>query len=230
MRNILFGLAVSAAAVTGPVAAQGPVGGYQNRGVTYRDGDEGRRSMSARIEQLRDRIETGVQSGAINRQEAMPLRSGLRSLTQLERRYSRNGLNDQETRDLQMRLRTLSQDVRRADEGGSGRYDEWDRRYGQDDDRYGDRDDRDYGAMIAAMTASGIGNLSSAAASAVSSTMSSAATPQHWKSGSARLRAYMVSRTTCASDIAIPIASTIARTVVKSIRLTRVLRRSSVFI
>lgn len=145
MRNILFGLAVSAVAVTGPVAAQEPVGGYQNRGVTYRDSDEGRRSMSARIEQLRDRIETGVQSGAINRQEAMPLRSGLRSLTQLERRYSRNGLNDQETRDLQMRLRTLSQDVRRADEGGSGRYDEWDRRYGQDDDRYGDRDDRDYG-------------------------------------------------------------------------------------
>lgn len=145
MRNILLGLAVSAAAITGPVAAQGPAGGYQNRGDMYRDSDEGRRSMSARIEQLRDRIETGVRSGAINRQEAMPLRSGLRSLTQLERRYSRNGLNDQETRDLQMRLRSLRQDVRRADEGASGRYDEWDRQSGRDDDDYTDRDDHDYG-------------------------------------------------------------------------------------
>lgn len=145
MRIFLLSLAVSAAAITGPVAAQGSNGGYQNRGDAYRDGDEGRRSMSARIEQMRDRIETGVQSGAINRQEAMPLRSGLRSLTQLERRYSRNGLNDQETRDLQMRLRSLRQDVRRADEGASGRYGEWDRQNGRDDDRYGDRDDRDYG-------------------------------------------------------------------------------------
>lgn len=144
MRLFLLSLAVSAA-VTGPVFAQSPVGGYQNRGDSYRDSDEGRRSMSAQIEQMRDRIETGVQSGAINRQEAMPLRSGLRSLTQLERRYSRNGLNDQETRDLQMRLRSLRQDVRRADEGASGRYDEWDRHDGRDDDRYGDREDYGYG-------------------------------------------------------------------------------------
>lgn len=141
MRKILLGLAVSAA----PVAAQGPAGGYENRSDTYRDSDEGRRSMPARIEQLRDRIETGIRSGTINRQEAMPLRSGLRSLTQLELRYSRNGLNDQETRDLQMRLRSLRQDVRRADEGASGRYDEWDRQSGRDDDYYTDRDDRDYG-------------------------------------------------------------------------------------
>lgn len=142
MKTLLLGLAVSAAAITAPAAAQNPNDSYQNRSGSHRDDDRERGNVSARIEQLRVRIQTGVQSGAISRQEALPLRTGLRSLTQLERRYSRNGLNDQETRDLQMRLRSLRQDVRRADQGANGRYDDWDRQNGRDDDRY---DDRDYG-------------------------------------------------------------------------------------
>ncbi len=96
--------------------------------------------MSARIEQLRERIEAGVELGAISRREAVSLRSSLRSLTQLERRYSRNGLNNEERQELQSRLRSLRQEVRQADNGAQGRYEDWDRQGGRDDDRYDDRD------------------------------------------------------------------------------------------
>lgn len=146
MKRLLLGLAISAAAITGPAAAQDSDNRYQDRPGSYRDDDGGRGNMSARIEQLRERIETGVQSGAISRREALSLRSSLRSLTQLERRYSRNGLNNEERQDLQRRLRSLRQEVRQADNGARGRYDDWDRQSGGDDDRYDDRDgDRDNG-------------------------------------------------------------------------------------
>lgn len=141
MKTLLLGLAVSAAAITGPAAAQNPNSGYQDRDGNYGEDDRGGRgNFPARIEQLRERIQAGVQSGAISRQEAAPLWSGLRSLNQLERRYSRNGLNNQERQELQTRLRSLRQDVRRADNGASGHYDAWDRDNGRDDDRYDDRD------------------------------------------------------------------------------------------
>lgn len=156
MKTLLLGLAFTAAAITGPAAAQSPNSGYQDRDGNYRDEDDrsGRGNISARIEQLRERIQAGVQSRAISRQEAAPLWSGLRSLTQLERRYSRDGLDNRERQDLQARLRSLRQDVRRADNGASGRYDAWDRDNGRGDDRYDDRnydgndrrdDDRDDG-------------------------------------------------------------------------------------
>lgn len=82
----------------------------------------------------------------------MSLRSGLRSLTQLERRYSRNGLNNGERQELQSRLRSLRQEVRQADNGARGRYDDWDREGSRDDDRYDDRDgDRDMDAYMMAI-------------------------------------------------------------------------------
>ena len=71
MKRLLLGLAISAAAITGPAAAQAPDNRYQDRPGSYRDDDGGRRNMSARIEQLRERIETGIQSGAISRREAL---------------------------------------------------------------------------------------------------------------------------------------------------------------
>lgn len=86
MKMFLLSLAISAAAITGPAAAQNPDNRYQDRPGSYRDDDGGRGNMSARIEQLRERIEAGVESGAISRREAVSLRSSLRSLTQLERR------------------------------------------------------------------------------------------------------------------------------------------------
>jgi len=145
MKRLLLGLAISAAAITGPVVAQSPDNRYQDRPGSYRDDDNGRGNISARIEQLRERIETGVQSGAISRREALSLRSSLRSLTQLERRYSRNGLTNEERQDLQSRLRSLRQEVRQVDNGAPGRYDDRGRESGRDDDRYDDRDSRQDG-------------------------------------------------------------------------------------
>ena len=139
MKRLLLGLAISAAAITGPAVAQSPDNRYPDRPGSYRDDDSGHGNMSARIEQLRERIEAGVQSGAISRREALSLRASLRSLTQLERRYSRNGLSNEERQDLQTRLRSLRQEVRQADNGARGRYDDWDRQ-GGGDDRYDDRD------------------------------------------------------------------------------------------
>lgn len=141
MNRLLLGLAISAAAITGPAAAQTPDNRYQDWPGSYRDDDDGGRgNMSARIEQLRERIDSGVESGAISRREALSLRSSLRSLTQLERRYSRNGLNNEERQDLQSRLRSLRQEVRQADNGAQGGNEDWDRQGGRDDDRYDDRD------------------------------------------------------------------------------------------
>lgn len=142
MKTLLVSLAVSAAAITSPAAAQYPSDGYQNRGDNYRDDGRAGANMAPRIEQMRLRIQAGVQSGAISRQEAVSLRANLRSLTQLERQYSRNGLTNQEQQELQRRLRALRQDVRRADGGANGRYDDWDRQNDRDDDRY---DGRGYG-------------------------------------------------------------------------------------
>jgi Skp family chaperone for outer membrane proteins len=142
MKTLLMSLAVSAAAITSPAAAQYPSDGYQNRGNIYRDDDRAGANMAPRIEQMRVRIQAGVQSGAISRQEAVSLRANLRSLTQLERQYSRNGLTNQEQQELQRRLRALRQDVRRADGGANGRYDDWDRQNDRDEDRY---DGRGYG-------------------------------------------------------------------------------------
>ena len=88
-------------------------------------------------DQLQTQIQAGVQSGAITRAEAMPLREQLRMLTQLERQYSRNGFTAQERSDLQSRSATLRQGIRIASRNGDDRYDR--------DDRDGggwDRDDR----------------------------------------------------------------------------------------
>ena len=142
MKRLLLSLAISAAAITGPAVAQTPDNRYQDRPGSYRDDDSGRGNMSARIEQLRDRIEASVQSGAISRREALSIRASLRSLTELERRYSRNGLTNEERQDLRSRLRSLRQEVRQADNGARGRYDDWDRQDGRDDNRYEDRDGR----------------------------------------------------------------------------------------
>lgn len=142
MKTLLVSLAVSAAAITSPAAAQYPSDGYQNRGDNYRDDDRAGANIAPRIEQMRLRIQAGVRSGAISRREAVSLRANLRSLTQLERQYSRSGLTNSERQELQTRLRALRQDVRRADGGANSRYDDWDRQNDRDDDRY---DDRGYG-------------------------------------------------------------------------------------
>lgn len=153
MNKILLSMAaISAVSIgsAGMAQYQGAVppyqgGNYQNPNDPYADG-----GFTARIGNLQERIQAGVQSGAITRQEAGPLRLQLRQLMQLERRYSANGFTAQERADLQQRIRNLRQQVRVADGGARG-YDRDDRdgygqndRYDRDDRRTGGYDDRGY--------------------------------------------------------------------------------------
>lgn len=163
MKTIFLGMAtVSALAIAAPAAAQyQSQNGYQTQsqyGYQNQNGANG--NFAARIEQLRVRIQAGVQSGTISRSEAPALRQQLRALTQLERQYSANGLSGQERSVLQQRLRTLRQQIRAADGGqGYGQYDrdddygqsgqygrtgQYDRAYDRNNDGFDDRDyDRD---------------------------------------------------------------------------------------
>jgi hypothetical protein len=138
MRSIYITLAaVSALAVTAPVAAQSWNGDRANTG------------------QLQARFDAGVQSGAISRTEARPLRAQLRQLMQLERQYGRAGFNGRERNALRERSRTLNLDIAAAARSGNGRFDRGDRfddsvavdaRHGKDDfvmvGRDGNRGDR----------------------------------------------------------------------------------------
>jgi hypothetical protein len=115
MNKIIIALASTAAfAAAMPAAAQTAHG-----------------SMQFRTDQLRTQLQAGVQSGAITRAEAMPLRQELRQLSDLERRYAAGGVNGRERADLQNRTATLRQGIRMAASTGNSRYD-------RDDDRWSD--------------------------------------------------------------------------------------------
>ena len=134
---ILTMTAVSAVALAAPAAAQ-----YYPRQNTYPaqnaypyrsdvQADFGAR-FASRLDRIEERLDAGIEAGAIDRREARSLRMQVRMLTRLERRYGMNGFTQQEQMDLNQRLRSLRQDIRVAD-GGVG-----DRRYGANDDRYGE--------------------------------------------------------------------------------------------
>jgi hypothetical protein len=126
MNKILIALAAtSALAAAMPAAAQNAGGNLQ-----------------LRVGQLQTQLQTGVQSGAITRGEAVPLRQQLRQLTRLERQYARGGISGQERADLQHRINSLRQGIRMAARTGDSRYDRDDDRYDRDDDRYGRGDGR----------------------------------------------------------------------------------------
>jgi hypothetical protein len=120
MKKIIIALAAtSALAVAMPAAAQ-------NGG-----------NLQLRVGQLQTQLQAGVQSGAISRAEALPLRQQLRQLTRLERQYARGGISGQERSDLQHRINDLRQGIRMAARTGDSRYGRDDDRYDRDDDRYG---------------------------------------------------------------------------------------------
>jgi hypothetical protein len=129
MKKLLtISAAVSALAIAAPAAAQSWNQDYSNQNRSnqgYANANAGGSvGMSNRIEQLQARLQAGVQSGVITRQEAQSIRPQLRQLRDLERRYSVNGLSQQERQDLQYRLRTVRQQLRVAD-GGNRQYDQY---------------------------------------------------------------------------------------------------------
>lgn len=123
---LLMTAAVSAVAMAAPAAAQ-----YSNRS----NGNYGEFStrFDYRIDQLEDRLDSGIRAGVIDRREARDLRWQMNELARLEDQYSRNGLSETERQDLQLRLRTLRQNLRVADNRSDGWYDRGDR-YGSWDD------------------------------------------------------------------------------------------------
>jgi hypothetical protein len=82
--------------------------------------------LSARIDQLRVRLQAGVQNRSITQREAAPIREQIRQLNRLERQYGVNGLSNQERADLQQRIRSVRQQLRIADNGAGGRFAQWD--------------------------------------------------------------------------------------------------------
>ena len=70
--------------------------------------------INVRVDRLQARIDQGVRSGALTRNEATRLRGDLRALTGLEYRYQRSGggLSGWERQDLDRRFYSLSAKVR----------------------------------------------------------------------------------------------------------------------
>lgn len=137
--------AVSALAIAAPAAAQ-PGYGQQGPQGQYRGGGNADANLSARINQLNVRLQAGVQSGSINRREAMTLRQQLTQLTQLERRYARGGFTGQERSELQRRVNDVRMAIRNADRNNRARWNDYDREdgYGRNG-QWSDRDDGRYG-------------------------------------------------------------------------------------
>jgi len=119
--------AVSVIAIATPAAAQ--YGNQQNqyRGYGYGNADA---NLSVRIGQLENRLQAGIQSGAITRREAMPLRRQLRDLTTLERQFAVDGISGRERGELQRRIRDVRQAIRAADGNNQARWDNYDREDG----------------------------------------------------------------------------------------------------
>ena len=123
MKKVLIAAAAfSALAIALPAAAQG-----------YYGGD----NIHHRFQQLEQRIERGVQRGALDRREAVRLRQDFRMLVRLDSQYRRDGLNRWEHQDLSRRVDALQARIRfeRRDDDRRGRDYNDDRR----DDRYDGR-------------------------------------------------------------------------------------------
>ena len=69
-------------------------------------------SINQRQARLDQRIDQGIRSGALNRNEARRLRQESHQLATLEGRYRRDGLSQWERRDLDRRFDALSARVR----------------------------------------------------------------------------------------------------------------------
>ncbi len=83
-------------------------------------------SINQRQANIDARIDAGVRSGDLTRQEAVRLRSEFNNLARLEANYrSSYGLSDSERRDLDMRFDRLSQQVRFERNDRQDRNDNW---------------------------------------------------------------------------------------------------------
>lgn len=96
--------AASVLALTATAASAQPYRG-DHRGDQWQ-------SINQRQMQLDRRIDQGIRSGQITRNEAMRLRTEFRQLARLESRYRVNGLNGWERADLDKRFDRLAAQIR----------------------------------------------------------------------------------------------------------------------
>lgn len=101
---MLAGLGIAAATVPATAIAA-PLQGYSQGGW---------QTINARQARLESRINQGIRSGALTRNEATRLRNEFRSLSRLEAQYrrSRPGLTLNERRDLDRRYDALASRIR----------------------------------------------------------------------------------------------------------------------
>ena len=108
MKKILLSIAAASAVVAAVPAvasaqAYGPNRGY-DRGYQDVGGD--------RVARLDDRIDRGIRSGGLTRNEAWRLKGELRETARLESRYRRGGLSGWEREDLDRRYDRISAQIR----------------------------------------------------------------------------------------------------------------------
>nr|WP_295372941.1 hypothetical protein [uncultured Sphingosinicella sp.] len=97
MKKIILAVTATAAALVG-VAGPAQAQSWQ--------------SINQRQANLYHRIDQGIRTGALNRNEAIRLRSRFATLQRLESHYRRGGLTLSERRDLDQRFTTLSRSIR----------------------------------------------------------------------------------------------------------------------
>jgi len=97
MKKIILGLTATAAALVG-VAGPAQAAHWQ--------------SINQRQANLYQRIDQGIRTGALTRNEAGKLRARFATLQRLEQHYRRGGLSIGERRDLEQRFATLSWNIR----------------------------------------------------------------------------------------------------------------------
>lgn len=108
----------SVSAVALPAAAQNRA--PQHNAPSYSQGHYGWQSVADRRAGLERRIDQAVRNGAVDRREAMRLRTDLNALVRMEVSYRRGGLTARERSDLDRRFDRLSAQVR-TDNRGPGR-------------------------------------------------------------------------------------------------------------
>ena len=136
MKKVLLSVvAATTLAAALPALAQPYGNAYghpSNRGYDDRGYNQHWTPMAQRIDRLDERIQRGVERGALTRGEARRLRMQLFSLVRLENQYRQGGLNGWERQDLDRRFDMLRMQIREERRDGDRRYDRRDR-----DDRRG---------------------------------------------------------------------------------------------
>jgi len=114
MKTVVIALAAATALSTLGVGAASAQPGYAYGQRYERPYDRGAQwlSINERQARLDQRIDRGLRSGQLTRNEAYRLRSEFRRIAYLENRYRSNGLSSWERADLDRRFDALSAQIR----------------------------------------------------------------------------------------------------------------------